>query len=371
MRSQVRFPKSHTYLLPLLLSVVVSSSSFAQERVSVRPAAAAPISITDSTRERDGLIGPVRRVRTELAKLVMKSGRPVEGQRILLESTAYDLKGRRVENSFYPVDESAVIGKEEYSYDEKGNVVEKILRDDSGAVLGKEAYKYEFDAVGNWTKMTTLVAVVEGGQVNFEPTEVIHRTFTYFFGQATAPPADRPASAAGIKVAGNATGTPGEQTAALDVSPASRMMPNLGHVNEGAPWLKSGAAAATPEAAERKAAGRDVSVNIAGEVPTLKTASKYVSSSSSSDLQLGKPLQLPKPIYPDVARQSRLSGPVAVEVMVNGKGEVISARAVSGHSQLRGAAVEAARRAVFSPTLLSGTPTTVVGIINYSFSYIK
>ena len=367
MRSQVRFPKSHTYLLPLLLSVVVSSSSLAQERVSVRRAAAAPISITDSTRERDGLIGPVRRVRTELAKLVMKSGRPVEGERILLETTAYDLKGRRVENSLYPVDESAVIGKEEYSYDDKGNVVEKILRDDSGAVLGKEAYKYEFDAVGNWTKMTTLVAVVEGGQVNFEPTEVIHRMFTYFFGQATAPPADRPASAAGIKVAGHATGAPGEQTAALGASPASRTMPNLGHVNEGAPWLKSGAAAATTEAAERGATELKFSVNVAGEAPILKLTSK----NADSNLQLGRPLQLPKPIYPDVARQSRLSGPVAVEVMVNGKGEVISARAVSGHSQLRGAAVEAARRAVFSPTLLSGTPTTVVGIINYSFSYIK
>ena len=36
--------------------------------------------------------------------------------------------------------------------------------------MAKEVYTYEFDAVGNWTKMTTSVAVMEGGKVRLTGT---------------------------------------------------------------------------------------------------------------------------------------------------------------------------------------------------------
>jgi TonB family protein len=376
---RVRVPKSFSLFL---LSLIVCSSALAQERISVRPAATTtPLSITDSTRERDGLTGPVRRVRTELAKIVVKSGQRVEGERILLETTAYDLKGRRIENAFYPVDEGSVIGKEEYTYDDKGNVTEKILRDDSGAVLGKEVYTYEFDAVGNWTEMTTLIAVVEDGKVSFEPTEVTHRTITYFFGHNTAPDA-QPVSAsratspaldsAGETKASSAptstkdqTGAPQER-AARGTSASPRAMPNLAYANEGAPWLEPVVPAPRGDDAQ-KTTDPKVPVRVATEAPALNAAP----GRADGKLLLGTPLSLPKPVYPDAARQSRLTGAVAVEVVVDGKGFVIAARAVSGHAQLRGAAVEAARQAVFSPTLVAGQPTNVLGIINYSFTYVK
>ncbi len=375
---RLRAPK----LLSLsFLSLIISSSSLAQERISVRPATATPISITDSTRERDGLTGPVRRVRTELAKLVVKSGQRVEGELVLLETTTYDLKGRRIENTFYPIDEGSVIGREEYTYDDKGNVIEKILRDDSGAVLGKEVYTYEFDMMGNWTKMTTAIAVVDDGKVSLEPTDVTHRTITYFFGHSTAPDA-QPASAslstppahdsAGeVKTkmtptsAERQTGAPQER-AARNASEPSRAMPNLAYANEGAPWLESGIQAGRGADAQT-ATDPKVPVRVATEAPALN----IVPGRAGGKLLLGTPLSLPKPVYPDAARQARLTGAVAVEVVVDGKGNVIAARAVSGHAQLRGAAVEAARQAVFSPTLVAGQPTNVVGIINYSFTYVK
>jgi len=376
MLHRVRARKSFNLFL---LSLIVCSAALAQERISVRPAATTPLSITDSTRERDGLTGPVRRVRTELAKIVVKSGQRVEGERILLETTAYDLKGRRVENAFYPIDEGSVIGKEEYTYDDKGNVTEKILRDDSGSLIGKEEYTYEFDAVGNWTKMTTLIAVVEDGKVSFEPTEVTRRTITYFFDHNTAP-ATQPASASRptpptLDSAGETeaaptstedqTGAPQER-AARGTSVSSRTMPNLAYANEGAPWLDPVVPALRDDNAQRTTDPK-VPVRIATDAPALNIAP----GRADGKLLLGTPLSLPKPVYPDAARQSRLTGAVAVEVVVDGKGNVIAARAVSGHAQLRSAAVEAARQAVFSPTLVAGQPTNVVGIINYSFTYVK
>ena len=82
----------------------------------------------------------------------------------------------------------------------------------------------------------------------------------------------------------------------------------------------------------------------------------------------GRATSLPRPIYPETARRMRLSGTVSVEVMIDEGGKVISARAVSGPTALRDAAVAAARLARFSPTLISGRPVQVAGVINYNFS---
>lgn len=81
----------------------------------------------------------------------------------------------------------------------------------------------------------------------------------------------------------------------------------------------------------------------------------------------GKATSLPKPAYPPAARAVRASGTVSVQVLISESGSVISASAVSGHPLLRGAAVGAARGARFSPTLLSGQPVKVSGVITYNF----
>ena len=137
------------------------------------------LQILDSTKEQDGLVGSVRRVKTELARIDIKDGRPTEGPRQLLELTTYGVKGNRVDNVSYPIADSTA-GREEYKYDNRGNIIEKILRDERGTVLSREAYDYVFDKVGNWTKMTTSLMVVENGEFKREPTEVTYRTFNYY-----------------------------------------------------------------------------------------------------------------------------------------------------------------------------------------------
>jgi len=143
---------------------------------------AGAISILDSNKEQDGLLGSVRRVQTESAKFEAKSGRLTEGPLQLLEVTTYDLKGARIDNASYLVPSSPV-GKEAYKYDEKGNIIEMTLRGDDGSILSRETYRYEFDRIGNWTKMVTSLVLFEAGELKYEPVEATYRTITYYFDQ--------------------------------------------------------------------------------------------------------------------------------------------------------------------------------------------
>jgi TonB family protein len=81
-----------------------------------------------------------------------------------------------------------------------------------------------------------------------------------------------------------------------------------------------------------------------------------------------KALSLPKPAYPSAAKNAGAQGRVVIEVVIDERGKVAEARAVSGHPFLQQAAIQAARQARFAPALLSGAPVKVKGIINYVFT---
>lgn len=97
--------------------------------------------------------------------------------------------------------------------------------------------------------------------------------------------------------------------------------------------------------------------------PTKKPAPKTVSGGVLN----GKAVSLPKPAYPPAARAVRAAGAVTVQVLIDEEGHVVSASATGGHPLLQAAAVAAARQARFSPTMLSGQPVKVSGIITYNF----
>ncbi len=94
---------------------------------------------------------------------------------------------------------------------------------------------------------------------------------------------------------------------------------------------------------------------------------KKVAKTISGGVLNGKATSLPKPAYPPAARAVRAAGAVVVSVTIDESGRVISASAVSGHPLLKPAAVAAAQGARFSPTLLSGQPVKVTGVITYNF----
>ena len=82
----------------------------------------------------------------------------------------------------------------------------------------------------------------------------------------------------------------------------------------------------------------------------------------------GKATSLPKPPYPQAAMRLNIQGTVTVQLLIDEKGNVVSAKATSGHALLRAAAEAAARKAKFSPTFLSNVPVKVTGVIHYHFT---
>jgi TonB family protein len=90
-------------------------------------------------------------------------------------------------------------------------------------------------------------------------------------------------------------------------------------------------------------------------------------SSGPVNVLNGRALKLAMPSYPASARKARASGIVVVKVLIDEAGKVISAKAISGHPLLLAASVEAAKKSLFSPTLLAGEPLKVEGVIQYNF----
>lgn len=64
-----------------------------------------------------------------------------------------------------------------------------------------------------------------------------------------------------------------------------------------------------------------------------------------------KAVYLLKPVYP---KSCRCSGNVVIQIVIDQSGNVISARAISGHPLLQISALESARKAKFAPTLING-----------------
>jgi TonB family protein len=360
----------------LIVSAGVSAQTGATAKNTSASAQPAPV---ETDRMRDGLIGPVRRVRTEVAKLSSADGRASEGKHFVLEVVAYDIKGNKIENQYFPIAGSTLTGKEVYKYDEKGNISEMTLVNPDGSLLSREVYKYEFDFAGNWNKMTTSVAVVEGGRVTFEPTEVTYRSIMYYLDEnmarmmtpnasPTVPPVVNPVSSTPAPVLSNsATGrvvrpdTKGKrQESRRNQTPVlPSVSTNVNNVTTAGPDEKT--LVADSEYVPKVML--DTEPPLPGPKPILKPISGGVLN--------GTALSLPPPIYPEAAKRMRMSGVVEVDVVLDESGRVISAVAKSGPPSLRDAAINAALKARFSPTKLSGQPVKVSGIINYKFALVQ
>jgi TonB family protein len=366
-------------LMSWMVSAAFGQTNLSAKANSLQPAAA---SGNESDRGRDGLQGPVRRIRTEVVKLSTASGKTVEdGKRVVLETAEYDLKGSKTQNQYFPVAGATLTGRESYKYDDKGNISEMILANADGSLVSKEVYKYDADSLGNWVKMTTSVAVVENGKITFEPTEVTYRTIFYYLDAAMMAKMAEPAGTSAPSVKTEDAGSQVKPTAeaSREVKPAANSGASANHA-EGekvAATLplptssldKLKLSTSQPAPADFQGAAVDtnkkvVAVSDNAPPPAPRPLLKPVSGGVLN----GMALALPPPSYPDSARRMRQSGMVQVEVVVDENGKVISARALSGLTSLRDVAVQAAYRARFSPTKLSGQPVKVTGQINYNFT---
>jgi TonB family protein len=301
---------------------------------------------------------------------VSQDGRVVEGKRALLEVVAYDIKGNKVENQYFPVSNGTLTGKEVYKYDEKGNIGEMTLVNADGTLISREMYKYEFDFAGNWNKMTTSVAVVDGGKISFEPTEVTYRSIMYYLDEnmvkmvqpGVASNSSQPAPSNNVAKSNAEIKVPIVESSAPRKSAKKSPSPGLPKAVDRINGIES--ADMTSLASDADPDTQRVVMDSEPPSPTLKPLLKPVSGGVLN----GTAISLPAPLYPDAAKRMRIGGTVTVSVVVDETGKVIAAEATGGPASLREAATQAALRARFSPTKLSGQPVKVSGLINYKFA---
>jgi TonB family protein len=102
--------------------------------------------------------------------------------------------------------------------------------------------------------------------------------------------------------------------------------------------------------------------------PAPKATSSAENQSAPGGVRQGAPTFKPQPKYPQNARRFNASGKVEVRVTISAAGRVTRANAISGHPLLRDAAVEAARRWEFEPTLVDGTPVETELVLTFEFA---
>ncbi len=128
---------------------------------------------------------------------------------------------------------------------------------------------------------------------------------------------------------------------------------------------KGNATAARPLPAQNPPVAFDKlpSLNTVAEPPPAPVAVRI-----SQGVSLGQVIERALPVYPLQARQNNVTGEVQVEVSISEQGQVLLARALSGHALLRPAAEAAARKWIFKPSLLNGIPVKVQGTLIFVFS---
>ena len=247
------------------------------------------------------------------------------------------------------------------------------LVNDDGSLVSKEVYKYEFDFAGNWNRMTTAVAVIEGGRVTFEPTEITYRSIMYYLDEnmmrmAQPKVEPKPVSPANNAANGNAVpkSATGETKPAVENSTAA----HKNSISLPASTITSDKLKSDTSQVLIPRPNSNVQTSVVkldSEPPPPQPARPILKPVSGGVLN-GTAISLPSPHYPETAKRLGTSGTVTVEVVVDETGKIISARAINGPGSLRDVAVQAALRARFSPTKLSGQPVKVTGTINYKFA---
>jgi len=183
-----------------------------------------------------------------------------------------------------------------------------------------------------------------------------------------------------LRVAGSTAGdlkvsSPDKQLSEVksEVQPQATPSPAFESLPQSSPETDDATATPTPvpSTSTPREAATDTPAQKAETIST-QTSAPPAQAVPRAPLSVGqlnaKAVKLPKPSYPETARRMRIGGMVKVEVLVDENGRVVSAQAVSGHTLLRGEAVAAAQRAVFTPMQFSGQAVKFSGIITYTFS---
>src|SRR5262245_32625577 len=86
------------------------------------------------------------------------------------------------------------------------------------------------------------------------------------------------------------------------------------------------------------------------------------------NVQSARLVRQPRPSYPPLAKQARISGVVKLGAIISKDGTIQHLEVISGHPLLVPAALEAVKQWVYQPTLLNGEPVEVQTQIDVNFT---
>ena len=174
---------------------------------------------------------------------------------------------------------------------------------------------------------------------------------------AAAPPPPPPSAVVRAVHTTPKTFTPGKLTAPSFVPKAVAI------ANDAAPPEE--ALVAMPGAVPGGIAGGQAGGVLGGMMNGVPAPSAPVAEGPKKPVRVGgdvKPPRLlsgPAPIYPVLAKQSRIQGIVVIEAIIDERGNVIEMHAISGHPLLIPAAMKAESHRKYAPTIFDGEATPV------------
>ena len=121
-------------------------------------------------------------------------------------------------------------------------------------------------------------------------------------------------------------------------------------------------------------AGGSMGGVLGGVIGGMGTAPPPPKPKQSGPLRVGGNVQAAKiinrvqPVYPPLARQTRISGTVRLHAIISKDGTIQQLEVVSGHPLLQQSALDAVRQWRYQPTLLNGEPVEVDTTIDVIFS---
>ena len=108
---------------------------------------------------------------------------------------------------------------------------------------------------------------------------------------------------------------------------------------------------------------------IVGGVPAVPPAADGTKRITiGGNVQQAKLIMQPKPVYPPLAKQARISGVVHLSAIIGKEGNVVNLAVISGHPLLIPSALESVRQWVYQKTLLNGEPLEVSTQIDVNYT---
>jgi protein TonB len=102
--------------------------------------------------------------------------------------------------------------------------------------------------------------------------------------------------------------------------------------------------------------------------PPVKKVQETKRITIGGNVQQAKLVRQPKPVYPPLAKQARISGVVHLAAIISKDGTIQDLKVISGHPLLIPSALQAVKQWVYQPTLLNGEPVEVSTQIDVNFT---